>query len=134
MTTETVHIPDTAQELAHAPRGKSTISDNNFGPGRPARRWELPIGIGRLVDVMKFSTADAIAAYFRQEGIKGDRSVLQSCPIANLATQIINLPVEIDDDGINFNYDHQSFRVHATPAMKEFIRKFDEGYYPDLVR
>ena len=82
------------------------------------------------------STSDEVAEILRTAGIKGKRYELNACPLANLALHDIpGVDVEVDDEGlaIEVRATGMAFRHNTTPAMKDFIRRFDLGEFPDLI-
>lgn len=77
-------------------------------------------------------TADDIANYFRAEGIQGIRVRHDACPIANWMSMQTGRRISAADVIVDL-HDCQ-LRESATPAMREFMEKFDTDQYPDLVR
>ena len=139
---ETVNVPENAAVLATPWREKTSFQKDAEVSGVSSTQvtefhvisWGFDPGSLRnlISEFYKWETADQIAELFRAEGIKGDRNVLESCPIAGYATKCSGIDVEVNEYGISFS--GGKFNFPATPAMKDFILRFDQGFYPELVR
>lgn len=80
------------------------------------------------------TTADEVANSCRALGYKGRPQQARVCPISNGAKQHFGVPfasayksVFVGELGGNYT------RVNLTRPVDEFIQKFDDGEYPDLV-
>lgn len=146
MTTETtiVNIPNDAASLAHSPRGLGSFNQGiqsgkygQSGPRFPHSAWDLQYAqLNKTIS--GFETADEIADFFRKEGIKGYRGEIESCPIANYVSAGCGGKVQMDDKSLitidPTNPEKEvGWVLEHTPAMAEFIKRFDAGDYPDLV-
>lgn len=69
-------------------------------------------------------TADEIAACLRAAGIKGRRKVCDDCPLARATDSDVYTRDAADADG-----DYHGL----TLAERLFVRRFDDGQYPDLI-
>lgn len=94
--------------------------------------------------VSVLSTADEIAEFLQNAGIKGDRSEGDSCPLAVYfqghldGTQDYEIIV---DDSVGTNNWREvspggletNTLFECTPPMRLFIKLFDNGHYDELV-
>ncbi len=82
----------------------------------------------------EFKTADEVAEFLRERGIKGQIGNLNRCPIAEYVNGASGVNCEVDDDSVAvaFNDDAEAKYIMSA-AMKEFVQKFDAGDYPDLI-
>lgn len=90
-----------------------------------------------------FQSAYEIADFFRSEGIKGFKASHNLCPIATWMSKATGIYSSAADhilvqdgnfsplEGEKFSLD---FRVKVTPVMKEFMKKFDRGDFPELLK
>lgn len=85
-----------------------------------------------------FQTSDEIADYFIGEGVQGYRQEEDSCPIAKWMQQTTNEAVYVTDTQAFIYDDDASSPIRLkeesplSPAMKEFVGRFDGGDYPEL--
>lgn len=80
-----------------------------------------------------FETADELAAYFKEEGVKGVRATASSCPIALYFTQHTGKKVTVSSRIKIWESEVQMGESFGhTPATEKFIDLFDEGFYPEL--
>lgn len=145
ITTEQISVPDDLSSIT--PKGRA-VSDSLQGIdsgkyaeykgkllphlGEPGEIPQLMLVSGALKN---YRTADEIADMLHNLGFKGDRSIINSCPIANFARAQLGAEVQMDDRQLSVKMRKHDgwWNFNSTPAMKEFIKKFDEGYYPHLV-
>lgn len=92
----------------------------------------------------RFTTADQIAKFLRLNGIKGQREKKCDCPLSRYAAKFYPQAkrVEVEGTGINVVYSEHEYRWHSgrpsvqvmryTPAMRDFVRWFDNGQFSDL--
>jgi hypothetical protein len=86
-----------------------------------------------------FETADDIAGYFMDYGIKAEPQKARSCAISqfveietgySVCTGSNKLFVDLEENavlrGLGDYYKH-------TPAMAEFVQNYDKGMYPELI-
>lgn len=78
-------------------------------------------------------TADDVADRLRALGIKGERGVGEHCPIANLLHSNGYEGAEVDTDTIYPEGSFGDVEVDAPEPVEEFIRRFDDGVYLDLI-
>lgn len=79
-------------------------------------------------------TPDAIADRLRALGIKGRRIGARHCPIAQLLNTLDGVSnAAVFDDSISFSKSGGWGAALPTSAAVEFIRRFDQGVYLDLV-
>ncbi len=82
------------------------------------------------------NTPDEIAENLRKENIKGSAMSPSSCPIAtylNTHSKTYNFSVGLTSFSIKDQNFHIIQAANAVPAaVREFVSKFDNGYYPDL--
>lgn len=96
--------------------------------------WEALLNFQNRIYSCK--SADEIATLMQELGFKGDRSLIGTCPIANMARSAMGgVEVEMDEErlAIKQQGDKGWWNLDHTPAMTEFIHKFDQGAYPHLV-
>jgi hypothetical protein len=101
------------------------------------------VSLGVVIDKLhSFETADEIADYFRSCGIVAEPMEGHKCAISKfietetgevgrIMTTISH--VELNSVSENDIYIITDERFENTPAMRRFIRKFDLGYYKDLI-
>jgi hypothetical protein len=84
------------------------------------------------------STADEIAAKLAEAGIEGDINEPCSCAIAAFikANGYPDVAVGTNNDGGFYveTDDHSEFTIGQAGPIPDFIRAFDAGAYPHLVR
>ncbi len=80
-------------------------------------------------------TADGIAAHLRAKGIRGVRENPDCCPIANYLSGTGGLyGPDVDPSRIDAFTDEGDAEQVCTPAhIAEFVRRFDDGEWPELV-
>lgn len=142
--TKTEVIPNNAAELAAPPREKTHVQKitSTTRPGNVTPSGVVAAG-GPDIEALchlQWSglTSNMIADAMRADHILGHRSSLGECPLANWASAKLGMPCEVNEDGIMFTFEDTGGRtrtVHvvATPAMREFVQRFDADQYPDLV-
>jgi hypothetical protein len=139
--TKTVVVPDNLEMITPPPRGKSSMtislkSEIRY-PNLSFSQQQISLLLASSVtELVSCSSAEEIATYLHSQGVKGDRSVLNSCPISNWGIMTFGYECEMDEENLNIRVDSTNgswFYLKATPAMKEFIKKFDDGCYPELV-
>lgn len=95
--------------------------------------------------LQSFETADDLADYFKQYGIKASPQKANACAISvfveietgevgNIMTSTRELSLRetlIDDDGYEYEVSRAEFQ--HSHAMAQFVRKFDSGKYPFLI-
>lgn len=90
-----------------------------------------------------FQSAYEIADFFRSEGIKGFKASHNECPIANWMRETTGIYSSAAGYVVvqNGNFSplegekfHLDFMVKVTPVMKEFMKKFDRGDFPELLK
>lgn len=112
-----------------APIAPAPVAPTPCEPGRTDHESVLA-QINRL---MTLRTPDAIAAFFRREGVKGVRAVDEECVIARWLTDTCGGPVEVGSCVIDISgSDTREHIACLSGAVIGFISKFDEGVYPDL--
>jgi hypothetical protein len=85
--------------------------------------------------------ADTVAASLRERGVKGLVGMAEHCPIATLLRWTYDADVdviEVESDSIRFHCHgegpYESMWIEPPPpAVAEFIVRFDDGGYPDLI-
>lgn len=87
-----------------------------------------------------FESADGIAEFLANEGIKGLVRNPTHCAIGRYVNGETGLQALVCNTGIFANWndweDHTKYNTPGIPmtaAMVEFVRRFDCGYYPMLV-
>lgn len=86
----------------------------------------------------KFKTADGIARFLEKQGYKGHQGRPSTCPIAmyikdNLENKIFRF-VSVSSNICFVNNSDEWIVCETTEAELEFIRKFDMGAYPKLLK
>lgn len=81
----------------------------------------------------QFQTADEIANYLRNEGIQGGRNLAFRCPIANYMRTHTGRKHGVTQDDVDMDTGDLYYKRENTPAIKEFIVRFDQGLYEDLI-
>ena len=78
-----------------------------------------------------------VAASLRELQIKGKQNTGTACPIANLVKKLTDLPdVRVSSHFIDLDLDGPMVEdnwVRLPLPVKEFVREFDKGEYPDLL-
>lgn len=83
-----------------------------------------------------FETADDLAEFFRGYGIIAQPMNSRACAITQFVveeTGETNVCTTTTTCFIEDEYGEQTFAFLHTPAMSDFVKKFDTGVYPDLV-
>lgn len=82
----------------------------------------------------QFDTPDDIASYLESEGIKAYRGNASFCAVSNFISNLTGQEIETTClSVVNIGDSKKEFRL-TTTAMSEFIRRFDNGGYPELVQ
>jgi hypothetical protein len=78
---------------------------------------------------------DEIAKWFRRCHIKGIPNNQQLCPVGIMLTRMKLITTSVDaDEIITFMFGNIERKVVKTPKnIRNFIKKFDSGAYPDLI-
>lgn len=88
----------------------------------------------KLEAIYRCKSAEGVAKFLRNRGIKGARDEPDSCPIANYLSDGFYANVSGEVELVMDT--HPLFAVtveeNLTPAMDEFINKFDSGNYSYL--
>lgn len=90
-----------------------------------------------------FETADDLADYFKHYGIKAEPHAARHCAISKFVQEETGIKevvtssedisvYKVVDDG-RVSYEKQICAFEHSPAMVEFVRKFDRCDYMDLV-
>lgn len=87
--------------------------------------------------IAALTTAEQIRAFLAAEGIRSPRysfSRGMTCPIATYISRGCDHTVYVRNYEITAAYveDKQYTNFSNTPAMREFIRRFDNSEYPEL--
>lgn len=89
--------------------------------------------------LLQFETADEIAEFLFEQGVKGTRALSTSCAIANWMTETTGIGVAVNQiemwesyNGAVVNYGGLVLHRHSD-AISSFVIKFDEGHYPELI-
>lgn len=105
-----------------------------MGPG-PAPAEALPVEwkVKELSDLLNrlenLGSADAIADYFRAEGVRGQRGNASDCPMQKWFQVETDVNYRVSGSGVSKN----GVMVATLPkAARDFIRAFDHGVYRDL--
>lgn len=89
-----------------------------------------------------FESANDLASYFKELGIKGVEQDAMACPITNYVMMETNLNYVITNtEYLTVSsrspsiYDNTDvvFQGRHTAAMADFVHEFDQGKYPELV-
>lgn len=81
-----------------------------------------------------FESPDAIADFFSEVGVKGDRADTESCVITNWFLSETNATgCSTSCALIIVDEEFTSWTMVPNEAVSEFIESFDDGYYPELV-
>lgn len=81
--------------------------------------------------LLSFETADEIAQFLESQGVKAARAMSTSCAIAEWMTETTGTQVYVNQQEMWRMFD--TAPVHHNRALGEFIHRFDEGYYPELI-
>lgn len=89
-----------------------------------------------LIDQLNaFADADSVKEYLKLMGVKGFRENEMNCPISNWIRYNTDCPVMTEDKIIVFtgyDWDNDVDEFETSEAVKQFIRNFDVGDYPEL--
>lgn len=84
-----------------------------------------------------FETDDDLADFFRGYGIKAQPSNARSCAISQFVRMETGLPVSTSVSSVtvwtDLDESDLAYYGQLTSAMESFIKKYDQGAYPDLV-
>lgn len=78
-------------------------------------------------------TADRIAARFAADGIKGTRKDDGCCPVAVYLTSVGLASPEVTENVIAVGGDDEDLFEFTPEHVVEFIQRFDNGAWPELV-
>lgn len=91
-----------------------------------------------LLDLLKrvegFTTADEIGRFFFDEGIRGRQSQPDDCPFAKWIKVVTGKAYRVGSRWIAQPDDPTELIAEFSPAVRDFIRRFDAGCYPQLVQ
>lgn len=77
-------------------------------------------------------TADGIAAYLIERGLRGERDDGCKCPVANYL-RAAGLPDPlVDPDDAYISGVDEAERVKLPVHVREFVNRFDDGAWPEL--
>jgi hypothetical protein len=94
---------------------------------------------GVVVDKLQsFETADDLADFFRGYGIIAQPRNSRACAISKFVTEETGLEGVATSMGSLTVYEDeeetiQTEHVTHTDAMRDFVDRYDKGYYPDLI-
>ncbi len=85
-----------------------------------------------------FDTADGIASFFKEQGIKGYEQDEGSCAIAMYFRMNVQDMYDVSVSDViqcqmQWGSSDDPVLFLSTPAMLDFIGKFDQGMYPELI-
>lgn len=91
--------------------------------------------------LMSFESADDLADYLRDYGIKAEPQNARACAISvfveqetGLTGKIITTTQTLTHDELNdLGYYDTYEQFNHTDAMREFVKAFDKGMYPSLI-
>ena len=82
-------------------------------------------------------SGDAVAGYFRKEGIKGIIGGAKQCPIARWLKAdeaLVNgYEISVYPGSVTLYTEPYSISVNCKSPVWQFIESFDRGYYRDLI-
>lgn len=91
-----------------------------------------------LIDLLKrvegFTTADEIGRFFFDEGIRGRQSTPDDCPFAKWIKVVTGISYLVGSHWIAAPNDPARHVAELSPAVRDFIRRFDAGCYAQLVQ
>jgi hypothetical protein len=86
-----------------------------------------------LKELEELGSPDAIAAFFTEQGLPGQPTVMKECPVAKFLQQRTNWSDVGVDTGCVVVNKGPFCRVYRTPeVVTAFVKKFDHGAYPFL--
>lgn len=80
----------------------------------------------------QFDTPDEIVKYLKFEGIKALRANAKFCAVSEYMKNMTGQ--DIQTVSLRVYNEDENYSKPTTLAMCEFIRRFDHGDYPELVR
>lgn len=90
--------------------------------------------------LQSFETAEDIAEFLKGYGIKARPGKSRYCAISEFVAIETNSPIVLTSTGMVSTYTNKldgpaelDRRAECTNVMSEFIVKFDQGLYPDLI-
>lgn len=81
----------------------------------------------------QFETADEVANFLCQEGIKGQRRVSDNCPISNWMSVTTGTSFSTGINVLLTGAGGSTWLRQNTAALIEFVGLFDFGAYPELI-
>src|SRR3954470_10484866 len=96
---------------------------------------KLPARVaGNLAMLCELGSADRIAAYLARKGVKGKRGRPAWCAIAVYLSDRSGTPVGVNREYIDLLVACRTVKISSPEPLREFVRKFDHGDYPGLVK
>lgn len=77
-------------------------------------------------------SADAVAAFLQEHGVKGKRVESNSCPIANWVGDP-SKKIGVCASGIGPNVADAPWDITPGKAVRDFVLRFDGENYPELI-
>jgi hypothetical protein len=88
-----------------------------------------------VVDKLQtLGSADQIAAFFAQEGVTGSVRRVRSCPVAAYVKRETGLVEVLATRGFVVDWHTQDGVPCRDTPVSDFIARFDDGAYDELVR
>jgi hypothetical protein len=96
-----------------------------------------------LDDMAHLRNADEIAAFLKVRDVSGAPILPHSCPLAKYVANTMNLKprrvsgrvisfVEVSGTSIRCTFGYVTVEIEHAPQIRDFIYRFDRGYYPEL--
>jgi hypothetical protein len=77
-------------------------------------------------------TADEIAVFLKKKDVKGSPMLRCHCPIAKYLKRRTGRVHEVTGVGCVREFKKRARYVKASSGVRDFVRQFDRGRYPDL--
>lgn len=98
---------------------------------------ELELARKHLELLVEMKTSREIARFLESEGVRGVKKIPQICAISVwLTDKVSGITVDTRYSRVTVRELRglEQFRILSTPAMNTFLRAFDRGQYPKLVK
>lgn len=94
-----------------------------------AKKWTLSQFVSHL---KRFRDAEELARHLKKNRVKGKLGAHKSCPIAIYGTRKCGKQISVGAFRI-FAIDGEGYNPYLPDAAFAFVRRFDNGAFPELV-